>query len=434
MEGKKMPRCWLFTFALCFLSGMPLAVFEIENASGYNFAIADSLLGADNPCGLERRAATADDIFSVADIAAVSIVPSVGNVTSDLSSPKLLWSWFASFPQSATFPIHSDGSCPEGTLELYNPAWKNLHEAKLVYKYGNRTVEANLSGDGPNPVALELDSGHLQGSDYEGLFANLSINLSGKIGVSYSYRKTEYAETCTHTEEFEGCNCEESVEFGIKPYEKEVGSERMFLVETGPVEGIWLSPPLLGRLAGNEKGTVLLLARRMPAMITAVADGREIANAVPYKFEVKNGECGEKIVEQAFEPEVANAIVNASSLTVFPYQLVAKNASYLPYYFEFFWNETAGRKRVVLEFKDRFSHSQNFTREVSVREPAQFSDDGGQGAMNLLHGDWKNTPAAYPSQEKTGTGIDLSSLAILFAIPFALFSIGIIRWLQKFNS
>jgi hypothetical protein len=144
--------------------------------------------------------------------------------------------------------------------------------------------------------------------------------------------------------------------------------------------------------------------------------------------------CGEKTVEQAFRPEAANAWMNASSTTVFPYQLVAKNASYLPFYFEFSWNETAGKKDVVLEFEDSFSNSQNFTREFSVREPVQFSEANSEDAMALRQGNEKETAAAYPSKEKSGAAINLSSLAILFAIPFALSAAWIIRWLQKFNS
>jgi hypothetical protein len=283
--------------------------------------------------------------------------------------------------------------------------------------------------------------------DYAGLFANLTVNLSGKVSVAYSYEKYWYAYSCETDGEYVGCGCTLQRESGVKEYEKPVFGSRKFLVETGPVEKFWLNPPLGKRLAGKQDGKLLFFARRMPAKIVVKADGGEIAGVVPYKFRLEDGKCSEKRVGMEFSPQAQNAFVNAGNTSEFPRQLVEKDAAYLPIYLEFGWDADAGRKNITTEYEDWFSHKMNFSDEIFAREPEAFGwrgraesgeareqAEGAAGAMVLRQGDEARTPAAYPAKENAFTTVSLSSLAAVFAIPFALGAIAIIRHLRKFGA
>lgn len=423
----------LAAFAVLFLASAASAASEIESSSAHNFALAGALLGSDNACGLAERTPTADDIFSVASIAAVALLPMADNRTSDLSSPKLLWGWSAKSPRSAQFEVAPDDGCQPGRLELYAPSEKRLEGGKLEYAYGNRRMAVGLEPGGPNPVGLDLNESHLREEDFVGLFANLSVNVSGKASVTYSYGKFWQERVCTDYGDYVGCGCETRSEFGLKAFEKPVKSSRTFFVEVGKNEVLWLNPPLQNRLAENQQGKLLIFARRMPAKISVNADGREIAAGKMYGFAVSEGSCGEKIVQSKFFPESLNAFANASTEPVSPTQLVEKNASYLPHYFEFGWDESPGRKNITVFYEDWFSNAANESREFFARRPEGFFGDAAPGAMALREGDARRTPAAYPAKESSGQAIGASFLAAVFAIPFAFAAIGILRWLRKFS-
>jgi len=428
-------------FVLLFLPHAS-AVGEVDEASAHNLGLASSLLGAENACGYEARQPSADDVFSVANVTAVAIAPQAENITSDISQPKLLWSWSADYPENAIFPVESEAGCPMGRIEISNPANLKLKNGRLAYSYGNMTMLMNLHSNGPNPVLLDLNSSYLREEDYAGLFANLTVNLSGKASVAYSYEKYWYTYGCETDGEHVGCGCTPHADFGVKEYEKPVFDSRKFLVETGTVEKIWLNPPLGKRLSGKQDANLLLFARRMPAKITVWEGGGELARAAPYKFKLEDGKCGEKIVAVGFSPQAENALVSAGNASEFPRQLVEKDAAYLPIYLEFGLDSSAGRKNLTVEYEGWFLNQMNFSDEILVREPEAFARggeageeaEGAGGAMVLRQGDDSRTPAAYPAEEKGFAQAPLSSFAAVFAIPFALGAIAIIRHLHKFGA
>ncbi|MEM2138095.1 MAG: hypothetical protein QW568_03325 [Candidatus Anstonellaceae archaeon] len=416
---------------LLFLPSL-FAVKEIEEASEHNAGLAASLLGAENACGYEARQPSAEDVFSVADITAVAVIPQAGGITTDVPQPRLLWSYSVDYPEDAVFPVESEGGCPMGRIEIRNPINRKLENGRLAYSYGNRTMQVNLFPNGPNPVLLDLNSSYLEERDYSGLFANLTVNLSGRVSVTYSYEKYWYTYRCETDGEYAGCGCTLRADFGVKEYEKPVFGSRKFLVETGPVEKIWLNPPIGKRLSGKQDAKLLFFARRMPAKITMREDGSELAHAAPYRFRLENGECGEKIVAVEFSPETANSFVNVSNAPEFPKQLVGKNAAYLPIYLEFGMDSSAGRKNLTVEYEDWFLNRMNFSDEILVREPEAFDEiSAEEGAVFLRQGDGSRTPAAYPARGEGFAPVPLSSLAAVFAVPFALGAIAIISWLQK---
>lgn len=391
---------------------------EIDDAAEYNMGLAPSLLGAKNPCGAAESRIGENDVFSVAGVRLVTVMPMANNVTSDLSSPKVLWSWFAVYPERATFATPSEDGCPAGKLEIYNPGNPALKNAALRYKYGSLEREVPLASAGPNPVVLDLNGSRLAEDGHARLYANLSLKLEGEIAVEYDYRKTAYRMVCRTGEAGTFCGCEPESTGGRRRYVKEVGDARGIHVETGPVEEVWLSPPLQTRLSGNQKGKLLIFARRMPAKINISVGGRELGWSEPYRFSVADGGCGEKTVSGYFAPMQQGLAVGMNETAVFPLQLVEKNAPYLPFYLEFGWREAAGGKEVSVEYEDWFSHTQNFTREFSVREPAAFSLRGEEGADGIRFGSDSLSPAFYPAEEKPARLPDFSPLAALVALPF----------------
>ena len=406
------------------------AVALVEEAAADNTALAPLLLGAQNACNVPERQATADDIFSVAGIRAVAVVPEVDGITSDAAAPGLLWSWSAAFPKEAAFALPSDGGCPQGNLEYYTPSGVALEDGLLRYKYGNATKEIRLGATGPNPVALELDSSLLGNGDLAGIYASLPVHLEADISVEYSYKKTEYAKECRQIGDYLACGCVAKTASGMKMFKKAVADERNFSVEVGPVEEMWLNPPLQKRLDGGGAGKLLFFARRMPSNISIVADGAVIGFSEPYGFEAVRGGCGEARVVKKFAPHGKDTFLNMSGDSVVPFQLVEKNLPYLPFYLEFGWNATPGNKTLAIVFEDCFSKKENFTREFSIREPAAFVPEGktgGAGAMEMRGGSDDSTPAAYPAQARSAEYPDFSPLAILFALPFALLAGALIK-------
>ena len=418
-----MRTCAFFFLAVAsLLSAVP----QLEEASLHNAALANSTPA----CDWESGPPSSDDIFSVAQVKIVALYPLIGNVTSDASSPKLVWAWQAESPSSASFALPPTQNCPGGRLEVYGLGEPKLLEARLTYRYGNSTRVTNLTSQGPNPVALLLESGKLSQEDFKTLYANLTLELNGTVSQQYRYRKTTYHIACAQMGNFEVCGCETGTEAGIKAYERQVSDQRNFLVETGPVEWLWLNPPLQKRLEGREQARVALFARRMPSNVSVTAGGREIGWVSPYSFEVENGSCGELLVKSKYEPVLSGVLLNMSNETVFPFQLVGNNDSYLPLYLEFGWNESAGRKEVVLEYEDWFSSEQNFSREFFVRRPEPFSSEKGDGAMALWEGDETRTPAAYPVRQEELYPPDFSPIAVLLALPVLLAIGGIAGWLR----
>ena len=415
---------------LCLFCGMLSAVFEADEASAHNLAIAGGLLGAKNACGAAERQPTEENIFQVASIDAVALIPQIDNATSDLSSPSLLWSWSAAFPQEASFQIPGSDDCPDGELALYLPTGATLKWAILRYSYGNSSRQQGINASGQNPIQLDLNASHLREIDYAGAFSNLSLNLSGKVSVTYNYKRAWFEKKCTQIGEYVGCGCEEDGEFGFRTYEKDVFDSRNFSVESGPVSELWLNPPLAKRLEGTEMARLAFFARRMPAEISARAGGREIASAKPYSFATGNGRCGEKVVRSAYQPQ-GNLALRRGEGALFPSQLVEKNAAYLPFYLEFLWEEEAGRKEVVLQYEDWFSHRQNFSTNFSVRAPAAFSAEGNGSAVVVRQGDDERAPAAYPSAEAAAALPDFSLIAALLAAPFLLLLWGAAGWLAR---
>lgn len=444
-------RNFLLSFLL-FAAAFANAVPEVAEAAQYNSGMAGKLLDLQNYCGFAERQPTESDVFSVAGISAVSLIPQSNNTTSDRASPSLLWSLAAQYPESATFKSAPSAECAghDNTLEIYNPSGLRFEGGKLEYEYGESVHEVQLSLDGPNPVPLVLSPGALRQADFETLFANLSVKLSGKLAVDYSYRRMVWMVVCRPAIGEGGkvggtyCGCESETVPGTTTYEKELLDERNFFVETGPSQEFWVSPPLEKRLEGAQREQVIYFSRRLPAKISAEAGGKFVGEGSTYKYTVGIGRCGEKAADAVFAPTGNNMALNVSNESVFPFQLVDFNASYLPFYSEFEWNETAGRKEITLASEDRFGEIDRFSRSFSVRRPDAFSGgaDGGKEAgapgegnevMNTRKGSDTQTPAAYPAAQKVEPLPSFSSLAIIFALPFAFGAIAIVGWLSKLH-
>lgn len=431
-------------FALAFalllaFSASAYAVKEIEDASRHNAGIAGILLDLGNHCGFPLAEIADGNVFSAAGMRAVSLIPQAGNATSDRASPQLLWSIAAQYPASAAFRFPPTEMCSghPTTLEVYNPGRPRLEGGRLEYRYGSSENTVQLGLDGPNPVKLELDRSKVQEEDFEALFAVLSVRLSGRISVEYEYKRTVWIYICRPAIGGNGevggtyCGCESEVAFGTATYSKDLEDHRNFSVENGPVQEFWVNPPLEKRLDGSQMARVLFFARRIPSKISASADGLRLGYGEPYKYNVSTGSCGEQVVEGYFSPTGSNMGLSAGNKTVFPFQLVEKNASYLPFYAEFEWNESAGERRVQLSFEDRFSGEDNFSRNFSVRKPSPFSSESGSGALAIRRGSSAEAPAAYPTPQKHGQLPRFSELAGLFILPFALGAIGIVGWLAR---
>ena len=263
----QLQRIFLLSFFAC--GSVAFAVPEAWEAASHNTGISGSLLGS-NRCGFEVKAATEGDPFSYAGMRTVSLVPQIDNVTSDLSHPQLVWSWGADAPPSIKSALPGSTECPGGEVELFNRSAISFSEGKIAYRFGKEEKESILSATGPNPFQLVLNASDLRESDYAELYANLTIKLSAKAGVSYSFRKRELYRKCDYFGNFTVCYCAEKFTAGKRNYENAMGDIRNYSVEIGPVREFWINPPLQKRLEGNAKGKVLFFARRMPSRITAI--------------------------------------------------------------------------------------------------------------------------------------------------------------------
>ena len=422
----------LFTLVLC----APLfAATDVEQATSHNLALAPSLLGAKNACNAPARLPSGDDIFFVADARIVSLIPQVGNATSDLSNASVLWSWSASFPQEARFSIREDERCPAGEIRYSAPSSPSL-SGTLSYLYGNSTETLLLSANGANPAPLDLSATKLSDSDYLQPFAPLSLALRADISVAYSFSKSIYSYRCTSMDGYTGCGCERNYDFGARTFKRSVFDARNFSVEVGPNSIFWLNPPLSSRLSGDGDGKVALFARRLPANISLAFRGKEIASVQPYSFSVRTGSCGEAIVDRGFSPSYvgASGVFINTSAPIFPSQLVDKDASYVPFYLAFPWQANAGRANFTIVLDDAFSNRQGFPREFSVREPAPFypaSDaSGSDGAMERRQASDGATAAAFPAQEQQGAFPDFSIIAAAFAFPIAIGAAALCRHME----
>ncbi|MCX6770389.1 MAG: hypothetical protein NT051_07030 [Candidatus Micrarchaeota archaeon] len=402
----------------------------MEEASAHNLGIAKSLLGAKDACGATTRAPSQDDLFEVADLRIVILAPQVGNVTSNRAAPQLVWSWSASLPETAEFEIASE-NCPDGVEEYYNPSEPEFANGALEYSYlgevkrvalggGDSPVQLNLSGEAEERTDIALDFAHESAPELA--YENLSMKLVGEIRARYSYRKSTYEYVCHQLQGGIGCGCESEAEFGMRTFRMSLSDSRTFFVETEPVEEVWLNPPLNSRLAGLENGKLAFFARRMPAKISVYSEGNLIGEAAPYRFEESLGSCGQKEVKRIYSPEGKGAVINISQNSTRPFQLVSKNKHYVPIYFEFGWNESAGKRGVSLVYEDCFSAQDNFSRNFSVREPALFKPDeeaGNEAGVILREGSESLSPALHQSaarQEMPSSGAAVLAVALLLPL------------------
>ena len=411
------------------------SVAEMGQASSQNTALAPSLLGAENACSAPSRLPSEDDIFSVADARIVSLIPQVGNTTSDLANASILWSWSAAFPSEARFSIRDEARCPAGEIRYFSPSSPTLSGA-LSYSYGNSTETLPLSATSANPIPLNLSATKLADADFLQPFASLSFILRADLSIIYSFSKSSYAYRCSDMDGYTGCGCEKNHDNGFRTFKRSLSDARNFSVEVGPNSLLWLNPPLSSRLAGNGDGKVALFARRLPANLSLAFRGKEIANAQPYSFSVATGPCGEAIVGREFSSsdDAATGVFINTSAPIFPSQLVDKNASYLPFYLEFPWQADAGRANFTIVFEDAFSHQQIFSREFSVREPTPFSSlpgaAGEGGAMEKREASDDATSAAYPTRQQQAAFPDFSIIAVAFAFPLAIGALALSRRLE----
>lgn len=203
------------------------AVLEVEQASAHNLALAQPLLGAKNACSAHERAFNDADIFTVADARIASIIPSTGNTTSNLANPSLLWSWSASFPPEANFPVPSDPHCPPGTIRYFSPSQPSF-SGGLSYGYGGFSASVPLSSGGPNPVPLNLSEGTLSGETLAAPLVPLPASLAGTISITYKFLKSSYSYSCVEADGYIGCGCEMQSESGARTFSAPVSHSRNF--------------------------------------------------------------------------------------------------------------------------------------------------------------------------------------------------------------
>ena len=401
---------------------------EVDDAAAFNTALAPALLDLGNHCGFPVSQPSVDDPYSYAGIKAVSMVPQVDNNTTDRADAKLIWSLGASYATYLHTQNANRGFCDPTEFTLSNP-----RNAKFIgtlqYSYGSQSQSVPLAVAGPNIVKLNLDSAALRDADFDTLAANLTVGLAGTMSVDYTYTKIEYV---YHADDKGNQYCEPvTTVIDPKTYSKQLSDSRIFSVENGPVEEFWVNPPLEKRLEGDQSGEVIFFARRMPSEINASVNGVLLGENSPYKYIISTGVCGEQEVTSAFLPEGKNMIVNVSNQTYNPFQLVDKNATYLPFYAAFSWNETPGKKAMLLSSEDRFGFVDNFARDFSVRVPAPFSSGYITGEMATRKGSDTETPAAYPAPISESSSPPLAAIAIVFALPVAFGAIAVIGWMGK---
>jgi len=394
------------------------AVQDVDDASRHNLGIAKSLLGAQNPCGLLEREASAADPFNAAYVKVVSLVPQVGNLTSDSANVSLLYAWAAKCPPDARFSLAGNSNCPEGSLFLSQP--KNLRfEGKLSYSYGKCAKEVRLDGR-ENPVRLELSEECAEGMD--SLRIPLEVRLGGRVLADYSYSKSEYAYSCTRFEGGTGCGCEVISSRGTQTFSKEAFDWGAFEVESGKGAALFLNPPVQRRLYGNSTASVALLLRRMPSKISVDdGEGKALAEFSPYGFVISKGECGERRVEARYSPLASPGAKINTSAPLAPLQLASDSREYAPFSLLFPWREEPGKRELAIFAEGWFSTNEVFREEFFVRAPAVFA--GGvkeEGGMGIREGSEREEPSAYPARENEGRPIGWSPLALALGLPVAL--------------
>jgi len=224
---------------------------ETKDAALYNAKLADSLLGAENACGAVPREPSLDDIFEVGEIRIVSLLPQVGNSTSDLANASLLWGYSAKAPSSASFELAND-RCPPGKIQLYSPSGIELRGALLEKSFCGKNSTHHI-GAGENPLPLSL--GGCEG-DRSRLFEPLFLEIRGKLSARYSYRMDYYDYGCVFFGNNSGCGCYSRLEFGMRTFEREVSHSASFDVEVGENGWFWINPPLGFRLGGRAMASL----------------------------------------------------------------------------------------------------------------------------------------------------------------------------------
>ncbi len=408
-----------FAFLLLCACCSAFAVHEVEQVSAHNIGLSESLLGAQNPCARPLRQPTWDDPSYAAGVKIIAVIPQVGNTTSDLALPKALWSWFASYPSSISLSAPSGNGCPDSRISLYARGKPHFTNARLTYDYGGNAKEVSLSETGPNPAVLDLNGSLAPGRELSGLYANLSLRLAGEISIEYSYSKADYVIECSSQEGRSGCACMERNSVGATEYRQQYVDSKNFLVETGPVQEVWLSPPVQKRLDGNQTGKLLLFSRRMPSRITFLVDDRLYGENLPYRFRSGQGDCGSQTVEAEFSPLDRGVAVQKSE-EVASSQLVDVAGVYVPIYAQFDWNEAAGRKGAEVRYEDWFSNVMYFPSNFSIRNPAAFAKDQSGLAMGIRQGNDSVSPAAYPAPPSDFPVQHLSPIAVLLALLIIL--------------
>ncbi|MEM4348269.1 MAG: hypothetical protein QXN37_01735 [Candidatus Anstonellaceae archaeon] len=376
------------TWAFFVLVGLGFCLHPIQEAEKQNLQIAETLLGAENPCMLPEKSPTPQDLSYISGVKIVAVMPQIGNLTSDLHRPKVLWSWFAHYPTYAEFEIPSSEGCPAGKLHLWAEGQPRFSDGVLFYEYGNQTRQAILGMAGPNPVQLELGRPmHLQSM----IFEPLRLHLSGAIEAEYRYLKLEYFFECPST-----CICKAHSTDGVLTYRKRHSDEKEIWVETGPVEWFWVNPPLQKMTNASQQLEWLFFARRMPASVAFMINGKTVANFTAYEIDYKQGRCKQAELEARPVFYGQNmSLVNLSEM--YASQLVDLPAAYLVMEASASIKQEVGKKKAVVLYESLFSDMFAFESTISVREPAPFQDDQNRKAVSIRFGNDSVSPAAYPA-------------------------------------
>ncbi|MCX8197195.1 MAG: hypothetical protein N3G80_02675 [Candidatus Micrarchaeota archaeon] len=363
-----------------------LAHSSLEEVAEHNLGIADDLLGAQNPCGLQPRSPTIDDLSYVSGIRILCAVPQIDNLTTNLVRPKIIWSWFAWYPERIAFKTEGKDGCPDGEIEFFAEEEPRLQEGAFAYRFANRSGKISLSAGGPNPIELELANT----TSYE-VFEPLYLQIEGKIERSYSYFHKRYVLECRQ----QVCGCVLNTTTGKANFEKFHNDSIVIFVETGPVEWLWITPPLAKMLDVRQNVTAIVFAKRMPAKIEISKDGKTHAQNTVYSFETKKGSCGEMRLFSRLLLEEDGLFVELKNET-HASQTVSRSAKYLPIVARFELGEKAGKSRIEAAYYDWFSNKHSFVTEMAIRSPLPYAGESA-GAIAIRQGNQESTPAAYPS-------------------------------------
>ncbi|MEM4554406.1 MAG: hypothetical protein QXT25_00970 [Candidatus Anstonellaceae archaeon] len=375
---------WLLVAVLC---GVGFCLYPIKQAEEQNLKLAESLLGAENPCMLPTKSPTPSDPFYVSGVKIVAVIPQIGNLTSDLHRPRILWSWFAQYPKYAEFEIPSQQGCPAGTLQFWAEGLPAFSDGLLYYEYGNQTKQVRLGPSGPNPIQLELERpSHLA----DMVFEPLSLRVSGTIEVKYRYAKTEYTYECPSA-----CICRQHASEGAMTYRKQHSDTKEVLVETGPLEWFWANPPLQKMIDAHQQLEGLFFARRMPSSVFVFADRELAANFTAYEIAERQGDCQQTELE--LKESFLGQNMSLKNLSeIYASQLVQQPAVYLPLKVNISIQQKVGRRNISIVYESLFSDVFAFESSISVREPAPFESSQAKEAIALRAGNDSVSPAAYP--------------------------------------